>query len=400
MLFQNPKEEKTVNFSQSRCYWLDWIRVGAILVVFLFHCLHFFDHMPWHVKNDLQSGIATLILIFIFTWIMPLFFFVSGSSSFFALRSNSSGKFLSARFKRLIIPYILGLVILIPPQKFLETVHHSGFQGNYLDFLAGYIPDLFSVNIGFSPSWIGHIGYHVWFLAYLFIFSALSLPLLRMMGSGKGSGILNSLAGMMEKRWGIWFFFIPIVLVNIVLRAAFPHYLSWADFVYFLLFFLYGYLFAVDKRFSQAIVRQIRVFLVVGFGSLVYIVYSAVITENLQGWMENPAYSLDYLIFQAVASLTAFSWMFFFIAGGIKFLDFKRDKLPRLNEAVLPFYVLHQTIILIIGFYVVQLSVSLWAKFVFIVISSFLVILLIYESIIRRHNWLRLVFGMSKLKSF
>ena len=38
-----------------RCYYVDWLRVLAMLLIFLFHCARFFDHGGWHVKNATKS---------------------------------------------------------------------------------------------------------------------------------------------------------------------------------------------------------------------------------------------------------------------------------------------------------------------------------------------------------
>jgi hypothetical protein len=64
------------------------------------------------------------------------------------------------------------------------------------------------------------------------------------------------------------------------------------------------------------------------------------------------------------------------------------------NEAVLPFYALHQTVMLVIGFFVVRWTIPDVLKFVIISASSFITIVALITLLIRRSNVLRVVFGM------
>ena len=95
---------------------LDWIKVLATLVVFLYHCSMFFNQFAWHVKNNIVNH--TYILAFtlaVSAWIMPVFFVISGIGTVFSLRSRSGSKYLKERFSRLGIPLLFGVLILSPP---------------------------------------------------------------------------------------------------------------------------------------------------------------------------------------------------------------------------------------------------------------------------------------------
>ena len=383
---------------QKRCYYIDWLRISAIIIVFFFHNMRFFDFMGWHVKNQQQSEIVMQIVFFVFPWIMPLFLLLSGAGSFFALRSRKQMRFIRDRFKRLMIPYLVGLILLIPPQKYLESLFYSNFEGTYIKFLSGYIPFVFNINIGFSPGWFGHLGYHLWFLAFLFIYSLLSLPLIHFFGTEKGKKFISSLCSICTKPFGIFLFIIPLAVVAISVRAAFPQYLHWADFFYFLLFYIYGYIFISDKRLVRAISEQSTALFVTGLACYSVFLYLSLFTDHMRSWFEHPSYSFGYLFFQFLRSINDFAWTVFFLSIGIKFFNSAAKKLKYLNEAVLPFYILHQTMILLIGFYVVQLSVPIFVKFLIITSSSFLVIGIIYEFLIRRIKPLRFLFGMRVVK--
>ena len=69
---------KTDSFSNNqRLYYIDWLRVLAFGLLFLFHTIRFFDFFPWHVKNADQSILASIIVGFTHSWRMHLIFFIS-----------------------------------------------------------------------------------------------------------------------------------------------------------------------------------------------------------------------------------------------------------------------------------------------------------------------------------
>ena len=112
---------KTV--STNRLYYIDWLRVLAFGLLFVFHSMRFFDDFPWHLKNDLHHNIFNSLVLFTHTWRMPLIFIISGVGTNFALSSRGKS-FISDRVKRLVIPYILGIIILIPPKNFWSQYHN------------------------------------------------------------------------------------------------------------------------------------------------------------------------------------------------------------------------------------------------------------------------------------
>ena len=104
----------------ARLHYVDWLRVIAIMVVFLFHAVHPFGGTDWHIKNLEESEVLTILLYFLAIWGMPFFFLIAGSASWFALRRRSASQYVSERFKRLVIPFIVGFILFIPITMFLE----------------------------------------------------------------------------------------------------------------------------------------------------------------------------------------------------------------------------------------------------------------------------------------
>ena len=113
---------------------MDWLRVIAMLAVFIFHCARFFDPHDWHLKVPVSERSDTVFVLSAFligVWLMPLFFLLAGFASWYSLQRRSGGQYLFERVKRLLIPlYTVGAFILLPPQFYFELVTNSGYSGS------------------------------------------------------------------------------------------------------------------------------------------------------------------------------------------------------------------------------------------------------------------------------
>ena len=105
-----------------------------------------------------------------------------------------------------------------------------------------------------------------------------------------------------------------------------------------------------------------------------------------------------FVLFQIVIGIANWSWVVFILSLGVKYLNFNNKVVNYGNDAVLPFYILHQTIILCIGWFVIQWNMGIAPKYFIIVVLSFIGIMAIYELLIRRINVLRFLFGMRPKK--
>jgi len=171
--------------STKRLHYLDWLRVLAFGLLFLFHSWRPFDHLPWHIKNEDQSILFDLLTFFTHGWRMYLIFLVSGAGTWFAMKSRKR-KFIIDRIKRLIVPFLFGILIIIPPQRFYEWIMFRGFQEGYLDFLSTYPFQQLSEDMSLSVLlWFGHLGTHLWYLPFLFIMTLVSIPIFRKIQKGQ-----------------------------------------------------------------------------------------------------------------------------------------------------------------------------------------------------------------------
>jgi signal transduction histidine kinase len=106
------------------------------------------------------------------------------------------------------------------------------------------------------------------------------------------------------------------------------------------------------------------------------------------------------VVFMLLYSILTWSWVIFILSLGSKLLNFSNRFLKYSSEALLPFYLLHQTVILLIGFFVVRWNMGIWGKFFIISAISLVVTAGIYDFFIRRNNLIRVLFGMKKIKKY
>jgi glucan biosynthesis protein C len=113
----------------------------------------------------------------------------------------------------------------------------------------------------------------------------------------------------------------------------------------------------------------------------------------------DPAYgTAQYTLFFSVYGLWAWCWVLAIFGFGMKHLNFRTPVLQHANEAVLPFYILHQPVLLCVGYFAVQWAIPDLLKWVIIFPTSFVVIVALYELLVRRFNVMRVLFGMKPLK--
>jgi hypothetical protein len=319
---------------------------------------------------------------------MPFFFLIAGAGSWFALRRRTAGQFVTERFQRLFIPFVVGCVLLSPIMLYFQW-RHVGLRDLWHGPFWRYV---LVHRAGFSPRWFGEIGYHLWFLGFLFCFSLLGLPLFLWLKGSSGQALVSRLAGMAARRGGILLFILPLLLVRLGLKPFFPLEQDWGDFFYLMSFFVLGFVLYAHEEFRRAIRRDGAILAVMVIASTVAWAYLALTTESLD--LESAPRTLrEFLIWTAV-TVNGWSWTTFVLFIGMRYLSFSNKRLQYGQEAVLPFFLLHQPVIVAIAFYVVQWRVGIPVKLLTVVIGSFVGTLGIYELVIRRIGPLRPLFGM------
>lgn len=380
-----------------RKYELDWLRVFAISIVFIYHSTRFFDLTIWHVKNVETHVWVEVFNIFITRWMMPLFFVISGGSLYFVIgKSGGWRKFYTDKFLRLMIPVLVASVTHSILQVYLERLNNGQIDGSLFKFY----PDYFrGVYLGIAASGSGNFafhGMHLWYLLFLFIYGLACYPLFKWFKGG-GSKALNSFIRFSTTPGLTLISFIfPLVILKVLLPGWFINVGNggWG-FLYYFWFLISGFLILSSEKLQLSIKSRRWFYLLLGTAFLFCYLY-------LQFGISHPV--LQGQLGDGVLSLLSFlsSWSCLFTLLGFAFqhLSFDKPLLNRFNEGVLPFFILHQTVLLGIGYLVIQWQMNDLLKWVIVSFSSFTVIVLIYTLLIRRIDLLRFLFGMKTVHPF
>jgi len=374
-----------------RRYDIDWLRIFATLAVFFFHNARFFDTMDWHIKNAEHSEGMFILVAFLNAWIMPIFFLLSGTGSWFGLERRNWRQYLLDRGKRLLIPfYTVGALILIPPQYYWDRVTKGLFGGAFIEFYPKFF-NTFHFDFPFLSFWSGHL----WFLRFLFLISLLTLPLLLYLKTSKGRHLISKLATLASVRGGIFLIIIPLFLVELLIKPP-PGGDTISNFFYYLLFFMIGYLIPADSRFTASLKKSTSFSL--GSGIAAFCLIGLVLAViGYDPW--DKSFSPLFLVVSILVSINTWCWISYILGMGFKHFNKNSKALAYGSQAVLPFYILHQTIILFVGWYIIPLDMFFLLKYLIISTASFVLIMLIYEVCIKRINMIRFLFGMRLIKA-
>ena len=370
------------NSCMKRRYDLDWLRVIAFALLMLFHTGMMFSTWDWHIKNLETSRAFDVVMQFLHAWRMPLLFFISGSAVWFATDRYSTWRFFLERQKRLLLPLIFGLLVVIPPQVYIERLFNFQKFDSFWDFYRTVF------TTGSYPE--GNLSWHhLWYIPYIWVYSMLVLPLVVLLRSNFGRALLGRVHGWLEKPWTLFLLFIPSAISDILVRPFYPGdhmnlIADWGNFSHKLTFFVIGFLLASGTAVYDTIAGHRRKFLVLGFLSLVGVEMAWL------GWWQGQV----VLAYRVLLNFLIWMWLLALLGYGRHYLSFNHPVLRYANEAVYPFYILHQTIIVAIGYQLVYANTRIASKFLIVAAGTFLFSWILYEYLIKRVKALRVVFGL------
>jgi len=377
----------TVHPVSARRNDLDWLRLIAIVILLLYHTGMWFNTWGWHVKNSETSTSFNYWMVWLHYWRMPLLLFISGAGTYMALGKRTSGQFVRERLRRLLIPVIFGMFVIVPPQIYYE---HINEYRNYWDFYKTVFE--FVPYPGGSFSW-----HHLWFVVYLLLYSLILLPFLIYLRSDRSKGFMNAAVRLMSPAGGMIFFPILVLFTTqVLLRPFFPdekHDLTDLAFmVLYMCFFAFGMIFFADQRLWAAAGANRNKLLSVAIVILVifYFFYMNQRGDFQMPWSERTA----ELGFDISAIFLSWSVLITVIGFGQHYLTSPHPWLYFVNEGLYPFYILHQTVIIAAGYYICQLDWSIAAKYWAIVLLTLLGCVGFYFLIIRPFNVVRVLFGV------
>lgn len=338
---------------------IDWLRVIAIGLLLMYHIAIIFQ--PWALfigfikSDDTWEGLwkpMTMLNV----WRIPLLFYVSGMGVYFAIRKRNWKQLLGERSKRILLPFLFGIVAITPLHMFL-------FQ-KYYKLPLGYYP---------------HQG-HLWFLGNIFVYVLLLLPLFFYMKEKGNSRMKKGLSSVMGHPVGPLLvtaaFAVETMLIKPQPFALYAQ--TWHGFFYGLLAFFFGFIFVYSgKSFWQTVLKWR--WLYIGLATVLF--------------------GIRYFLFatEAPGYLTAIEsncWIFGVFGLGYKYLNRPSNILSYLSKAAYPVYILHMFVLYAGAMLILPLKVPVVLKFIAITSFTGMGCYLIYEFIIRRIGFLRPLFGL------
>lgn len=378
--------------TSSRQTYLDWLRIIAIIGVLFFHsAMPYVAYWEWHIKNPETSHVLLEMNDFLHRFRMPLLFFISGTVSYYMLQHRTGGGFLGLRFRRLFIPLLLGILVIVPPQVYLERLT-QGYKGNFWQFYG----EMFTTGVYPKGNMSWH---HLWFICYLLVYDIVCAPFFVWLGKPGGQRFLQRFA-VLAKGARVYLLMLPSIVLyaSLVFKYRFTGNLV-QDYLYapyYLLFLLAGFLCIACPVLMDSLERNRRLSLAIGFVSLVFIDYLRWNHLDAIHFLPGFPMGVRYLAV-AIHALCAWMWVFTAIGYGKKYLNKPSRMLGYVNEAVYPFYILHQTVIVILTYYLVQVSDGIGMKYLFTVVVTFFISMTIFHLFIRPYAFMRLLFGMKPL---
>ena len=373
---------------KARLVYVDWLRLFAVAGVFVIHVCEVFNPWDeWHITNQPRSRVLGEVVVLMAPWIMPLFMLLAGVGAWFSLAGRSNRRYLAERVTRVLLPLVVGTLLLVPVQVWLERRWRGQFSGSLLAFYPHFFDGIYPRG---NLSW-----HHLWFLAHLFAYSIIALPLFRYLHSSRGHGPLLWLARFTGGPGGLLWLGLPLLLERTLLWGMFPerHMLGsdWSNHALLFVAYVYGFILAGEPWLGRQIDEQWPRALAAGIAStasLVILTWLDVVPFRLPA-----AYSPPYLAFWMLYAIGAWSWMVAILGIGRHILRAENGLLRYGRDIGYGWYLIHQPMIVAVAYFVVPWHTNVATK-VAVLFTASLVGTLLLSELLRRVKPLRVVFGI------
>ncbi|NEO76945.1 acyltransferase family protein [Moorena sp. SIO4G3] len=376
-----------------RLFYLDWLRVIVILNLIPFHVAWMmvvvpgFSNIP---ENSVASQLFSLYLALIAPLHMPLLFAISGYSAAIALQKKSTVSYLRERLQRLILPLISFIFLLSPilTYFFPSDLQERNLKHFIFEFIPYFILTAFNGYSG-APRWA-----HLWFVGYLFLFTLISLPLFLYW---KNSNALVTVSNVISSYVGM---FIPSLLFSttFILGCFWPFFSlnMFGDLAYFsynLLAFIIGYIICMDKKNTDIIDCNLRLW--IGIWSISTLIIVVMISADFPTifYRPTPTLSGQYCVYSLLAGLNTWSGLAAILGLAKKYLCFSNRFLSYMSRSSYMYYILHLVVLVTVGYFTPRPQ-GVFSEFLVLSILTLALTALCYEFIVKRLAIVRLLFGI------
>ena len=369
---------------------LDWVRVGAFGLLILYHVGMAFVTWDWHVKTAHPTATLEPAMMLLNPWRLSLLFFVSGAATRFMAAKIPPGRLAALRWKRLAIPLVFGMLIVVPPQSYVQVTEHGyhlgfwQFYGRYITAYRGFCDAHGCLTV---PTWN-----HLWFVAYLLAYTSIltlwlaAIPRLPASLARAASRMVAGPFCLIAP--AVW-----LILLRLTVAPYFPQTDAFAgDWYAHALYgsvFLLGVWLARDDGFWAALVQW-------RFAALAL----ALLSYGLFIWCDRIVYPGDTVPPHAVilwlrADFAIDQWTSIAAILGFAHRHLRQGGrvLDYLTQGVFPFYIVHQTIIVVCEFWIKPWQLPQPAEGAILIGATVAGCFITYE-VVRRIRWMRPIFGL------
>lgn len=362
-----------------RLAYLDWLRFLVVLSLAPFHAAISFTGMgsvyvyDSPVRDILLAGsqpvgvgplVLTEFTVFMDNWFMHLLFLVAGIGAAHSLRKRSGAQFLGERCRRLLLPLLLGTVFVVSMQSWLRALAFGRFSGSFFAFFPSFFNGLYT-----GPQSTGNFDWgHLWFLAYLFAFSALALPvLLSIRRNGEASRILSVARHFATMP----LLLLPALwtgLLEALFRPGWPGAFNlvsdWANVSMFLSFFLAGYLAGSVPELLQAFEVHRRPALILGATAFLARIATYALVAVPDG------YDAANIVAQAFRGMAAYGLVIAAMGYGRRYLNVQVKMLGIARDLSFPLFILHYAPLTAATYLLLNSGLSIWTRWILAVAVS------------------------------
>lgn len=343
----------------SRHYGLDWLRIGAFLLLILYHIGLYFSPWHWLVKSAEPVGWVSYPMLFVTPWRLTLLFVVSGYASHAMLdKLVSPGAFARMRSLRLLVPLAFAMAVIIPPQSWIRLKVLGLHDGPFLHF---WLSDYFRFGTlhGIAlPEWE-----HLWFVAYLWAYTMLLTGAVAWLPAQLVAEIARRFETLAQGWRLLWiplaFFICVRVAMTFTVSEAHGLFDDWTGDAMYIPAFLFGFGFARTPALWPAIARLWKPSLVLAFAAYAVLAW----VEALYPGKAIPPHDMMALDRAAMMAMMWSMTLVLLHAANTWLNHDARWRAP-LSEAVFPVYILHQTMIVVIGWWLLPSGLSNTTQFI------------------------------------
>ena len=364
---------------------IDALRFLVFSLLIVYHtAMLYLAGADFHIKSTYLTDSLNFPMVFINRWRMEIVFIISGVSCAM-MTQTSRGAFLWRRVRRLLLPLVFGLLVIIPVQPYCEGVSNGLVAPGYGQFLLDYFGH-HAWPAGAFTGWKTSFTWnHLWYLVYLLLYTIVLVALqpllerIRPLFTGLRGWRLLVLPAM------------PALVATVFLKLHYPenHALvkDWYAHAIYFTMYLYGWWLGNDKGVWQELARlRWHTLLLAPCAFAVYIGFDLVYSENLLTWASLGSWPMRNL-YMWLAICTILGWSH-------TLLNRRFTWLPWARQAVYPWYILHQSAIVLLAYWLVPLKLGPVIEPVLILAGTVAICWGLTSLVIGKLNWLRPCFGL------